>query len=579
MLRVSGRGVASIAMICLVLLAATPSSSLGQQAAPCPGLPNGQFPEWRLDQHPELADMAPTIRSILEDSRVSYRGPRGAVEGFIPGPIYSYPEGPVAFYIYGRDTATIVPMARYYVPAVALRSVVEEFARLQYTDATVSADGDLNQPVGAGALSATISPDFRVNKATITSDEEPSVILTAAHYYRTSGDVAWLETELDGQTLIDRLNEAMEWLIRHRWEEGVDLIKRGHTTDWGDVKMEDAPQPTDISVHHVWTYSIYDQALTFAALRGLAEMNLALGRSDLSQRYLRLADTLRESTDARLWMPERVYYRIHLHATYTSAPHEFDEDAIISIGNAAAVYYGLATGARVGSIVERLEAARVVAGAPKAGLTLFPAYPNGEFIQINMSERRYQNGALWDWWAGRQITAEYESGFSRFGDAHLMQLALDWSRHPGEVFEWESPWTDARSLDNRYAGAASVVGEAVVRGLFGITLRHGSLEIAPRLTSRDGAIGLTDIANGTRVAYAYAYDDTSRRIDICYETTFDGPISVRPLLPAGLSVRAARLDDVPVNFATRVINEDRYALVVGAEGSHRVTLELAPTAP
>src|SRR3954453_1821770 len=101
-----------------------------------------------------------------------------------------------------------------------MRSALEEFLRLQYTDDTVSSDGDLGQPVGAGALSGTISPDFQVNKATITSDEEPSVILTASSYFRDSGDTDWLLTDIDGLTVLQRLNKAMDWLLDHRYEEG-----------------------------------------------------------------------------------------------------------------------------------------------------------------------------------------------------------------------------------------------------------------------------------------------------------------------------------------------------------------------
>ncbi len=566
--------------VVLVLLALLwrPLLALGQQPDPCPGLPDPTVPSWNLDQHPELAAMAPTIQSILEQARVRYQSPRGVVDGYTAGITYRYPGGAVPFYIFARDTATILPMARYFAGDSVLRSAVEEFARLQYTRSTVSVDGDLGLLVGPGALSGTISPDFQVDKATETSDEEASIILAAVLAYRLHADAAWLATPIAGQPLLDRLNLAMDWLLTHRLDPDAGLIKRGHTTDWGDVKMEPAPQPTDIGPDHVWTYSIYDQAIVFAALRGLAELNVAAGRLDTARRYLDQSRALREAATERLWQPGRGYFRIHLHASYTPEPHPFDEDAIVAIGNAAALYYGLATGDQAQPIVLSLEAARLRAGAPKAGLTLDPPYPDGTFLQVQMAERNYQNGALWDWWAGRQISAEYRSGFSRYGDAHLLQLAADWAQHPGSVYEWESPWTSRRSKDDRYTGAAAVVGEAIVSGLFGITLDRFALDLAPRLATRGGAIGLTDVPSGTQVAYRYTFDPAASRAELCYRTSFRGPITLRPLLPPRMHLKRASLDGAPLPARQQVVQEDRYALIDGAPGAHRLTLELEPSA-
>ena len=135
-----------------VLLAALPAGSalsFEEPAQQCGGLPGGPDPAWSLERHPEVAAMATTIAGILRGAQVSYQGPRGLVEGFVAGPTYRYPDGRVPFYIYARDTATILPQARFYAGESALRSTTEEFLRLQYADATTSSDGDLGIPVGA----------------------------------------------------------------------------------------------------------------------------------------------------------------------------------------------------------------------------------------------------------------------------------------------------------------------------------------------------------------------------------------------------------------------------------------------
>src|SRR5260221_5989972 len=125
-----------------------------------------------------------------------------------------------------------------------------------------------------------------------------------------------------------------------------------------------------------WTVSIYDQAIGYAALRGLARLNAAAGRDDGRARWEGVANELRAATNLVLWMddPERGYYRIHVHVAPDQVHHDFNEDDVIAIGNAAAFYYGLAEQDKVPRILAALERARTDAQAPKPGLSLSPAY-------------------------------------------------------------------------------------------------------------------------------------------------------------------------------------------------------------
>ena len=86
---------------------------------------------------------------------------------------------------------------------------------------------------------------------------------------------------------------------------------------------------------------------------------------------------------------------------------------MVSIANAVAVYTGLADTSERGPIFRALEAARLAAGAAKPGLSLYPPYPPGFFDYPQMSPGQYQNGAVWDWWGGIQISAELLEGVRR----------------------------------------------------------------------------------------------------------------------------------------------------------------------
>ena len=88
------------------------------------------------------------------------------------------------------------------------------------------------------------------------------------------------------------------------------------------------------------------------ALRELAEMNRAANQSNTADRFEQTAAQIKDATNRLLWMPDKGYYRIHLHLT--PLEHWFNEDNIIAIGNAVAH----ATGRRFRSLPITAEAVR-----------------------------------------------------------------------------------------------------------------------------------------------------------------------------------------------------------------------------
>jgi hypothetical protein len=527
-----------------------------------PDLSFGKAVSWHVDAAPEVAPMEPTIRAVLARVHVSYPGADGqTVDGFYPGPTYSYVGAPgrAPFYIFTRDTATILPMARYYYAAPALRSTVEEFLRLQYPD---------------GSISATVGPDFKVDKATVVSDEETSTIIAATDAFDAVPDAAWLKQSLRGQPLIDRLNAAMLWVLTQRRDPTTRLIKRAHTTDWGDIKWESNIDPSHMRPSDQWTVSIYDQAIAYAALQGLARLNAAAGRDQDRVRWQDEANELRAATNNVLWQddPAHGFYRIHKHLAPDRIHHDFVEDDTVAIGNAAAIYYGLAEPDKVPRILTALERARLEAGATKPGLTLYPPYAG--WAQVQMDQRQYQNGALWDWWAGRQVTAEFWSGHWRMARDHLFMVARDWATHPGEVREWESPWLTSRGADQAYAGAASVVGQSIVEGLFGVQMVGREVQLSPRLDDLSGGVRAYEPA--TDVYVAYEYQATERSEAIAYGSNSPTALAVRlPVRWRGESL--ARLDGkdyLPVEY--RRLGEVLLASVIVPSGTHRVEMFEVP---
>ncbi|MCA1646898.1 MAG: hypothetical protein LC797_16045 [Chloroflexi bacterium] len=189
---------------------------------------------------------------------------------------------------------------------------------------------------------------------------------------------------------------------------------------------------------------------------------------------------------------------------------------------------------------------------------------------MQMDERMYQNGALWDWWAGRQISAEFRSGYWNMARDHLMMVAHDWATHPGQVREWESPWLSRNGAEQAYAGAAAVVGQSIVEGLFGVQIIGREVRLMPRLDDLSGGIRVYEPAADVYVAYEYQASERGETLQ--YGSNSPTALSVRlPVRWRGET--AARLDGkdwLPVSYQHN--GEVVIGSVVVPSGTHKVEL-------
>jgi len=521
---------------------------------------------WHLPDYPLIDGMHQNIVGTFQLCETQFEGAAGKVYGLVPAREYGM--------IYVRDLSTMMSTLPCFYAEEYLRTPVEELLRRQYGPTTVSEDGQLP---GNGATSAVLASDGHIDKATAVSDEEVHLINAAYQYYRTVGGTDWLQKEVRGETILSRTNRALDWLYDHRFDPATGLIKRGHTTDWGDVKFEPSANPTDIDpgTDH-WVCSIYDQALTYRALLQLAEMNEAAGvrmRSiDLRQR----AERIRSSTNARLWNERNGSYLLHLHVTPLN--HPFPEEQMVSISNALAVYVGLSDPSRATMALAALERARLSAGASKPGLSIYPPYPPGFFAHPQMSAGEYQNGGLWDWWGGVQITAEFETGQSTLALAHLRMVAEEWTQHPGQVFEWQRPSTGQGWGSGNYASAAATMAEAVLRGLFGVTIRTDVLVLRPRLGEHDGQVRIVHPATGLYASYEYRHEPGFIVLD--YGSNHPQPVEMAVLLPPGREIERVSIDGHEVSYRMETLLQDNYCAFTGDSGTHRAIIAFRnPSAP
>jgi hypothetical protein len=476
--------------------------------------------------------------------------------------------------MYVRDIAWGMETVQYYYPEEYLREPIEAFLRRQYRAETASVDGDFGVLAGSGAIGGIITPEGHSNKQTITTDEETSLIHAAYLYYTTTHDAAWLESPIEDLTIIDRLNLAAEWLYTYRFDSETGLLWRGHTVDWGDVKFEKSTNYTDYDPgQDHQTASIYDQVLAYMALTELAKMNAAVGNATRESEWRDKALALKERTNAALWQTNRGFYQTHLHLT--PLEHEFDETAMVSISNALAIYAGLADYDQSRAILRNLERVRLEANARKAGLSIYPYYPNQWpdlfFDYQGMGNGNYQNGGVWDWWGGVQIKAEFLKGFAQQATEHLLQVANDWHQHPGNIIEWQSTTDpDHHEGSHYYSAAAGTMGSAIIEGFFGVELDADGLTLQPRLELNDGFIRVYQRATDRYAAYRYDWDQELIRLD--YGTNVSEPVVIKVLTSRPEQILEVILDGGSIAFTIETVGNDTYIRFTGPPGQHSVEL-------
>ncbi len=456
---------------------------------------------------PEINQLYKLIRLTLEENETTFQGRTGMVSGFAPGK--DYPQ------IWLRDAATIIPASRWFYSAEWLSSWLEEHLAYQRED---------------GSLYDWIDSRGEADKNTTETDQEASAIQAAYQVYQILGQ-DWLREEIAGRTIIARLEAALDFVKRERWDPKLGMIKGAHTADWGDVDIVDAGQDavyTDENTH--WTVDIYDQAMFYQAARELAEMWVAIGGKDKAAAWRGAAAAIQENTTAALWQEDRGFFAVHRHLD--DLVHDFDENDIFAMGgNAQAVVSGLADPQQAQRIIETaLERQEALEVSTISG-TLLPPYPAGTYRHGLLDDPfEYQNGGQWDWFGGRLIRAMYENGFSTQATEKLLEIIQKNIANRG-FFEWDNRKGVGRGSDI-FCGSAGVLAKAAVEEYFGISLDQDRIRIEPKLGQDIGKIHLYLPARDLFVAYDYSFNQKDHEIRLRINSNYDSKGTVSIWIPS-----------------------------------------------
>jgi hypothetical protein len=559
-----------------VLLAGWPvwPGACGQ--SPHPGESKNQTFYALPDQ--DIAAFQRFFDAATEPCAVKFNGQTGMVNSFLPGPQYPM--------VWIRDFATQIPLLRYRYPREYLTGTVKETLAAQQSDGGVYdwvspycrfiADG-VCWKQGAPHAKIIFKSDnttLWADKNTIAADQESSVVDAAFQIFVMTGDRDWLYKEVNGRRLLDRLDLALQYVLKNRFDSAHGLVTSGFTADWGDA----SPVYPDQRVIYLdrntpVVVAVYPNAMFYQAAREMDGIYESLGLPERGQYWLQTAERIKTNVNKYLWQEDKGFYRMHLTLTPTLAQgYPDDSDMFAMGGNAVAVLAGLADAQRAARIFQVAQERQRQFGISTIAGAVLPPFRTGFFKTGWGKPYSYLNGGQWDWFAARLLLAEFEWGHSALAYQQMTAIAKK-DAQAGGLYEWNTPNGEGKGA-NPYLSNAGALSRAVVEGLFGIKLSASAMEIRVRLGDHPGRIALDQPATGTTVAYNYNYDAKENTIRLHYASNFSQPGPLEILLPPGEHARKVLRDGHDVASRVTTVGEDAFVSLTTDWSAHDLQLDL-----
>lgn len=517
----------------------------------------------------------------LKTTEKNFQGQQGLVKGFGAGS--AYPQ------IWLRDSATVIPVSRYYYPAEYLTTWLEEHLSYQREDGSLNdwiASGDVSNflpgaprakevfRVGNAVGSGTII--ISADKNTTEADQETSAVDAAYQVFQITGDLKWLRKNVKGDPIVNRLDRSLEYLLKARFDSSHGLLSNAFTADWGDVSpLYDDQRAIYLDDKTPLVAGLYTNVLFYRAAGQLREIYRALGQTKRAVYWQKKAAMVKENINKYLWQDDKGFYRVHLVLTPSRVREWRDDSNIFAMGgNGLAVLYSAADDAQSARIFEVAEQRQREFGLSTMAGVLLPPYPRGFFKHPAVSEEYYyQNGGQWDWFAGRFLLAEFERGYSARAYRHLVGIADKAVTNKG-LYEWHT--RDGKGMGSSdYVGSAGSLAGAVFQGLYGVYLDDKKLNLKIRLRDQPGQVHLYEPATDRYVGYQYRYLEESNTLELTYESNSPGVGKICVLLPKNRQPKELMVDGESKTFRREITGEDTYGCFSTDWKAHRLELKIA----
>lgn len=372
-------------------------------------------------------------------------------QGFNAGSGYSQ--------IWARDMNTFIEVACEETNQTDIRNAILLFFALQQPNDEMI-DGYVLKPdftwYDNHPYYADAAPDHVGFKNTVETDQESSLIQIVGKYIRKTGDTSILREDVAGRTVLDRMEDMVDYLMRERYSEQYGLLFGAMTADWGDVQPND-DFGCDMNELSSRAIDVYDNAMFLIALDYLQEMT---DDASLLKKWKGIREQIAQHVRKYLWDAERKKFIPHLYIDPSPIPAGFDENQIhYHGGTAVAIEAGLLSKEEIAVVnAQMLENVRL-SGMPGIGLTLYPTYPEGFFRGGMAKPYVYQNGGDWTWFGGRMIQQLVANGFVEEAYDEIRPMIDRVIKNQG-FFEWYG-MGGVPSGSGHFKGSAGVLAKAI----------------------------------------------------------------------------------------------------------------------
>ncbi|MDM8250698.1 hypothetical protein QUW55_03565 [Phocaeicola barnesiae] len=372
-------------------------------------------------------------------------------QGFNAGSGYSQ--------IWARDMNTFIEVACEETNQTDIRNAILLFFALQQPNDEMI-DGYVLKPdftwYDNHPYYADAAPDHVGFKNTVETDQESSLIQIVGKYIRKTGDASILQENVAGRTVLERMDDMVDYLMRERYSEQYGLLFGAMTADWGDVQPND-DFGCDMNELSSRAIDVYDNAMFLIALDYLQEMT---DDASLLKKWKGIREQIAQNVRKHLWDAERKKFIPHLYIDPSPIPAGFDENQIhYHGGTAVAIEAGLLSKEEIALVnAQMLENVRL-SGMPSIGLTLYPTYPEGFFRGGMAKPYVYQNGGDWTWFGGRMIQQLVANGFIEEAYDEIRPMIDRVIKNQG-FFEWYG-MGGVPSGSGHFKGSAGVLAKAI----------------------------------------------------------------------------------------------------------------------
>lgn len=372
-------------------------------------------------------------------------------QGFNAGSGYSQ--------IWARDMNTFIEVACEETNQTDIRNAILLFFALQQPNDEMI-DGYVLKPdftwYDNHPYYADAAPDHVGFKNTVETDQESSLIQIVGKYIRKTGDTSILREDVAGRTVLERMDDMVDYLMRERYSEQYGLLFGAMTADWGDVQPND-DFGCDMNELSSRAIDVYDNAMFLIALDYLQEMT---DDASLLKKWKGIREQIAQHVRKHLWDAERKKFIPHLYIDPSPIPAGFDENQIhYHGGTAVAIEAGLLSKEEIAVVNAQMLKNVRLSGMPSIGLTLYPTYPEGFFRGGMAKPYVYQNGGDWTWFGGRMIQQLVANGFVEEAYDEIRPMIDRVIKNQG-FFEWYG-MGGVPSGSGHFKGSAGVLAKAI----------------------------------------------------------------------------------------------------------------------